>query len=49
LIGRRTNVAGFPKKMIPDAATGSLFRAPTIEYVVLDVARMHQAVVNYPR
>jgi hypothetical protein len=39
-------VAASPKKMIPDAATGSLLRAPTIEYVVLDVARIHHAVVN---
>ncbi|CAG8532459.1 4217_t:CDS:2 [Acaulospora colombiana] len=39
-------LTGSPKKTIPDAATGSLFSAPTIlpENVVLVVTRMHQAV-----
>ena len=40
------NVTGSPKKIMPDAATGSLFNAPTMLYVVLLVARIHQAVVN---
>lgn len=37
------NVAGSPKNRIPDAAIGSLFSAPTIEYVVDDVVRTHHA------
>ena len=36
-------VAGVPKKMRPDSATGSLFNAPTMEYVVEDVTRTHHA------
>ena len=36
-------VAGVPKKMRPERATGSLFNAPTIEYVVEDVTRTHHA------
>jgi hypothetical protein len=36
-------VIGASKKISPLTARGSLFRAPTIEYVVEDVARMHQA------
>jgi hypothetical protein len=38
-------VTASPKKIMPLAATGSLFKAPTMLYVVLLVARMHQAVV----
>ena len=36
-------VTGAAKKMSPLMAIGSLFRAPTIEYVVEEVTRMHQA------
>jgi len=36
-------VTGALKKMRPLIAIGSLFKAPTIEYVVEDVTRMHQA------
>jgi hypothetical protein len=36
-------VTGAEKKIRPLIAIGSLFRAPTIEYVVEDVTRMHQA------
>jgi hypothetical protein len=36
-------VTGAEKKTRPLIAIGSLFRAPTIEYVVEDVTRMHQA------
>lgn len=39
------NVTGSPKKIMPLAATGSLLRAPTIEYVVEEVVLTHQAVV----
>ena len=37
------NVTGALKKTKPLTAIGSLFRAPTMEYVVEDVTRMHQA------
>lgn len=37
------NVAGSPKKRMPEAAIGSLFNAPTIEYVVDEVVRTHHA------
>lgn len=37
------NVTGAAKKMRPETAIGSLLRAPTIEYVVEEVTRMHQA------
>lgn len=37
-------VAGSPKNRIPLAATGNLFKAPTIEYVVEDVQRTHHAL-----
>lgn len=37
------NVTGALKKMKPLTAMGSLFRAPTMEYVVDEVTRMHQA------
>ena len=37
------NVTGAEKKMSPLTAIGSLLRAPTIEYVVEDVTRIHQA------
>ena len=40
------NVTLSPKNIMPLAATGSLFNAPTIEYVVLEVVRKHHAVVN---
>ena len=36
-------VTGALKKMRPLTAIGSLLRAPTIEYVVDDVMRMHHA------
>ena len=36
-------VIGAAKKMRPLIAMGSLFKAPTIEYVVDEVTRMHQA------
>lgn len=36
-------VIGSPKKIIPLAATGNLFNAPTILYVVLEVTLTHQA------
>jgi hypothetical protein len=36
-------VTGAAKKMRPLMARGSLFKAPTIEYVVEEVTRMHQA------
>ena len=39
------SVAGSWKKTMPLSASGSLLSAPTIEYVVDDVARMHHAVV----
>jgi hypothetical protein len=39
------NVMGASKKIRPLRATGSLLRAPTIEYVVEDVIRTHQADV----
>lgn len=39
------SVTASPKKTMPLKARGSLLRAPTMLYVVLDVARMHQAVV----
>ena len=38
-------VTASPKKTMPESAKGSLFRAPTMLYVVELVARMHQAVV----
>ena len=38
-------VTGSPKKIIPLAATGNLFSAPTILYVVLEVTLTHQADV----
>lgn len=41
----RPNVAISPKKTMPLRARGSLLRAPTMLYVVLDVTRTHQAVV----
>lgn len=37
-------VTGASKKIRPEIAIGSLFRDPTIEYVVEDVTRTHQAV-----
>lgn len=37
------NVAGSPKKTMPDTAIGNLLSAPTIEYVVDDVVRTHHA------
>lgn len=37
------NVTGAEKKMSPLMASGNLLRAPTIEYVVEEVTRMHQA------
>jgi hypothetical protein len=37
------NVTGAEKKTRPLTARGSLLRAPTMEYVVEDVTRMHQA------
>lgn len=37
------NVTGALKKTKPLTAMGNLFRAPTMEYVVEDVTRMHQA------
>lgn len=37
------NVAGSPKKTIPEMAIGSLLSEPTMEYVVDDVVRTHQA------
>jgi hypothetical protein len=36
-------VTGAEKKTRPLIAIGSLFRAPTIEYVVEEVTRIHQA------
>ena len=39
------NVTGASKKMRPLRAMGSLLRAPTIEYVVEEVTRTHQADV----
>lgn len=33
---------GASKKIKPDKAIGSLFKAPTIEYVVDEVTRTHQ-------
>lgn len=36
-------VIGAEKKISPLTAIGSLFKAPTIEYVVDDVTLMHQA------
>ena len=39
------NVTGAAKKMRPATAIGSLFNAPTMAYVVDDVARTHQAVL----
>lgn len=39
-------VTGSPKKISPLTAMGSLFNAPTIEYVVEDVMRIHHAVAN---
>lgn len=36
-------VATSPKKTMPEIAIGNLFREPTIEYVVEDVVRTHQA------
>jgi hypothetical protein len=36
-------VTGALKKTKPLTAIGSLLRAPTIEYVVEEVTRMHQA------
>ena len=38
-------VTGASKKISPDTAIGSLFSAPTIEYVVDEVALTHQAEV----
>jgi hypothetical protein len=38
-------VTGASKKIKPDTARGSLFSAPTIEYVVDEVTRTHQAEV----
>lgn len=38
-------VTGASKKIRPDSASGSLFRAPTIEYVVEEVTRTHHADV----
>lgn len=39
------NVTGASKKTKPLTAIGNLLRAPTIEYVVEDVTRIHQAEV----
>jgi len=39
------NVTGASKKIRPDRAMGSLFNAPTMEYVVEEVTRTHQAEV----
>jgi len=39
------SVTGASKKMRPDTAMGSLFRVPTIEYVVDEVALTHHADV----
>lgn len=39
------NVTGASKKTRPETAIGSLFKAPTIEYVVEEVTRTHQAEV----
>jgi hypothetical protein len=39
------NVTGASKKMRPLMAIGSLFNAPTIEYVVEEVTRTHHAEV----
>lgn len=36
-------VKGASKKTRPEIAIGSLLRDPTMEYVVEDVTRMHQA------
>ena len=36
-------VTGALKKIKPETAMGNLFRAPTMEYVVDDVTRTHQA------
>lgn len=36
-------VTGASKKTSPETAMGSLFKAPTMEYVVDEVARTHQA------
>jgi hypothetical protein len=36
-------VTGAEKKIKPLIAIGSLFKAPTIEYVVEEVTRIHQA------
>jgi hypothetical protein len=38
-------VTGASKKMRPDRAMGSLFKAPTMEYVVEEVTRTHHADV----
>ena len=38
-------VTGSPKKTRPDKAIGNLLRAPTMEYVVDEVVRTHQADV----
>ena len=40
------NVMGTAKKTSPMMAKGSLLRAPTMAYVVEDVARTHHAVLN---
>jgi hypothetical protein len=37
------NVTGAEKKMRPLMAMGSLLRDPTMEYVVEEVTRIHQA------
>jgi hypothetical protein len=39
------NVTGASKKINPEMAIGSLFRAPTMEYVVEEVTRTHHADV----
>lgn len=39
------NVTGASKKTSPDTAMGSLFNAPTMEYVVDEVTRTHHADV----
>lgn len=39
------NVTGASKKMRPESAIGSLFNAPTMEYVVDEVTRTHHADV----
>ena len=39
------NVTGASKKTRPEMAIGSLFKAPTMEYVVEVVTRTHQAEV----